>query len=311
LVNVEVPEGFNIPYLRFHPTLPYAARPTDLPDLDAAEERFIAVYLNVRQIACDALRGSQPAAGMALVAREEANFRAAINRTFGRGNRQDAWSMADTLGLYLQSAGRLRERDTLVEWSRAQLGENTLDAATCEAIGQHAWSRFTQGHADEALQRVQDLITRLESRGVAGGEDPAFQLALSNSYLGRIYYHSGRADLSLEPLNKEVAGFERLGDKGRANLATALEDLANAYRHLGRFDDALEASEQGLAIYRQLGNTREIAVGEGRSAEILATQGRYGEADARYGEALATARSAAIWDCKVSPSSTRGSCSTR
>jgi hypothetical protein len=89
------------PYLRFHPTLPYAARrqepcegrdqPPAGPDLRKAsaalEERFIGVYLGVAQMAHDALRGRQPAAGMALLAREEANLRAALARAFARNER--------------------------------------------------------------------------------------------------------------------------------------------------------------------------------------------------------------------------------
>lgn len=74
----EVPE-LNPPYLRFHPTLAYAARPADVPEeLAGAEQRFSQVYLGVMRAADEALRGRQPAAGMALLAGEEANLRRAI-----------------------------------------------------------------------------------------------------------------------------------------------------------------------------------------------------------------------------------------
>ena len=43
------PQNNDIPYLRFHPTLPFAARPEE------AEERFLAVYLSVMQAADKAL----------------------------------------------------------------------------------------------------------------------------------------------------------------------------------------------------------------------------------------------------------------
>jgi tetratricopeptide (TPR) repeat protein len=294
LVSVEELAQFKTPYLRFHPTLPYAASPNDVPDPEAAEGRFIAVYLNVMSAADDALRGGQPAAGMALMAREEANFRAAMDSAFQRGDRHEGWSMAETLGVYLQMAGRLRERDALVEWVRGQLPEGEmLDAATCAAILQHAWSRFSQGHADEAIGMVQNLISRLETEGLGSDEDPTYQIALGYTYLERIYVGAHRPDLALEPAQKAIRLFEQLsGDAGRGNLAAALGDLANAYSGLGQFDAALEAAERGLAIDRDLGHDREIATALTQIAGILREQQRYAEADARYTEALRAAQAA-------------------
>ncbi len=296
LVKVE-DEGIQInkrPYLRFHPTLPYAARADAVPNPDETEQRFIAVYLDVMRIADKALRGNQPAAGMALVAREEANLRAAMHRAFRRGARQDGWQVADTLNVYLQMAGRLRERDALVEWVRAQMPEGAgLDEATCAAIRDQAWSRFTQGHADEAIKSVQDLIARLETEGLAGGADARFQIATSYLQLSHIYVSANRPDLTTAPAQKAIALFEQLpGDDARGNLSAALGDLANAYSALGKFDVALEAAERGLAIDREMGHNREIAVGLGQIAAILTQQHRYAEADSRYAEALRAAQSA-------------------
>ena len=85
--------------------------------------------------------------------------------------------------------------------------------------------------------------------GLADGSDPAFQIALTYQYLGRIFVLAHRPDLSLEPLREAVARFEQLpGDSARGNLSAALGDLANAYTALGKFDEALEANERALAI---------------------------------------------------------------
>jgi tetratricopeptide (TPR) repeat protein len=258
------------------------------------EERFIAVYLQVRQVAHDALRGRRPAAGMALLAREEANLRAAAVRAFNRGARSEGAAMAETLGRYLERAGRLRERDAWVTWVRAQSGdEGALDEAACAAIRGHAWSLFTQGKAAEAIRQVRDLIARLEAEGLADGDDPTFQIASGYRNLGMIYVDANRPDLALEPARKAIAMFETLpGEAARGNLAAALGDLANAYRALGRLDAALEAAERGLAIERELGRDREIAASLGRIAAILTEQQCYAEADARHAEALRAARAA-------------------
>ncbi len=133
-------------------------------------------------------------------------------------------------------------------WVRAQLPAAAgLDEAICAATTpDHAWSRFTQGQAAEAVQTVQDLIDRLEREGLADGSDPAFQLAMSYLYLGRIYDHAGRSDLALEPLQRAIAGFERLGEAQQGSLSAALGDLANAQRNLGQLDAALATAERGV-----------------------------------------------------------------
>ncbi|HEY0736860.1 MAG TPA: tetratricopeptide repeat protein [Herpetosiphonaceae bacterium] len=293
LVKVEELPQFSTPYLRFHPTLPYAASPTDVADVEVTEQRFISVYSQVREIVYNALYGDQPAAGMILLAHEEANFREAITRSFRQGDRQEGAWMADTLRNYLERAGRLRERDALVEWVRTQLPDGDhLDIATCESIQQHAWSQFTQGHAVEAIQMIQALINRLESEGLANGGDPTFQIALSYGHLGRIYYNAGRSDLSVEPLDKSIARFKQLGDSGRHNLSAVLGDLANAYRNMGQLSLALEAAESGLAISRDLRSFREGGVSLVQIGAILIAQQRYAEAETRYDEALKAAQAA-------------------
>lgn len=315
LIKIEDLPQFKIPFLRFHPTLSYAAKAGEVPHPEATEQKFIEVYLGVRGAAYQMLRGSQPAVGMALMAAEEANLRRAMTLAFRRGERlQGAW-IADTLRDYLERAQRLRERDALVAWVRQQMPEDAgLDEATCEAIRQHAWSQFTQGHAQEALDMVQNLINRLESEGLAGpvgsssssridlaqkelsngagGEEVTFQVAVSKLYLGRIYNHAGRSDLAVQPLQQAIAGFEQLGEPQRGNLAAALGDLANAYGRLGQFDAALQAAERSLQINREMGRSREIATGLGQIAQILMQQQRYSEAEGRYEEALQSAREA-------------------
>ena len=83
--------------------------------------RFVEVYGEVRRLADDLLRGQHPAAGMALTAREEANLRRAAALAFQQGQRAIGGGIADTLGLYLGRAGRLRERNALTAWAKAQL----------------------------------------------------------------------------------------------------------------------------------------------------------------------------------------------
>jgi hypothetical protein len=293
LIKVEELEDFNTPYLRFHPTLRYAARPEQVGDPAAAGERFLEVYLNVMRLADDLLFGEDPAAGMALLSREEANFRRALRLAFERGRRQEGGWLADTLQLYLARAGRNRERATLTGWVHERLSGAQLDEAAWGAILDQAWTLLTQGQAGEAVRMLQELLGRLQSEGLAGGADPAFQIALAYFYLARIYVEANRPDLALEPAKQAIARFEGLpGEDARNNLSAALGDLANAYRKLGQLDDALQAAERGLATQRELKRQRGIAAGLVQIAAILSDAHRYPEAEARYAEAFSAAQAA-------------------
>jgi tetratricopeptide (TPR) repeat protein len=281
------------PYLRFHPTLSYAASADEVPDPEAAEERFIRVYLAVRRLADSLLQGQQPAAGMALMAREEANFRRALSAAAARGLRGELQALAYTLQRYLQRAGRNREREALTEWVKARLPDDVLDRAACNAIIDHAWTLFTQGKAQEALEMVQELLQRLQSEGLADGSDPSFQIGLAYRRLAMIFVNANRPDLALAPAREAVARFEQLqGEAARGNLSVTLGDLANALRDLGLFDAALEAAEKSLKIEKDLSRGRETARILGQIASILAADHRYAEAETRYTEALQAARAA-------------------
>jgi len=150
LLRVEVLPQFNTPFLKLHPTLPNAARAEPQANRSGAEGRFIQVYLKVGATVEQALRGTQPATGMALMAREEANLRRALALCFQSDRHREGAGLAETLSDYLERAGRNRERDALVAWVREQMPQDRLDGAACGAIHQHAWSLFTQGRRPEA-----------------------------------------------------------------------------------------------------------------------------------------------------------------
>ena len=296
LIRVEELD-FNTPYLRFHPTLADASRTTAAHSSAAGDEgraaRFVAVYTEVRGLANSLLHGQQPAAGMVLLAQEEANLRRAASLAFQQGARAAGGGIIETLVDYLARAGRLRERNSLTAWAKAQLAtpdDGLLDAAACASIRQHAWTLLTQGEAGRAIEEVQGLLARLQRDGLGDGADPTFQLGLGHAYLGRIYDEAGRSDLAVDPLQQAVTLFA--GREAQGNLSAALGDLANAYRQLGQLDEALQTAERGLAIQREIGRDREIVVDLGRIAQILMAQNRYGAALARYEEGLAAARQA-------------------
>ena len=320
------------PFLRFHPTLASAARfvvpalaggpldqqvPTGTVDAVPPEggttselrQRFIHVYLALMQALDKALTGSQSRAALAIVDREEANYRTAVRWAIGDGLIREAAAMGTTFKDYLEMSGRLRERDTWVTMLKdaTQQGTFTEEAAAYER--EDAYRRFQQGDPQGAVEQLQVLIERLRSTTEF---DPAYQLATAITTLGRLLDNAGASSQAIPFLQEAVGLWEALvekaggqpwesllatGEHAKAtaqlgNLSATMGDLANALSSTGEHDAALETSEKGVPIKTALGNQRAIAAGHGCCAGILMDAGRHDEADARYELALAAARQA-------------------
>ncbi len=287
LLRVEDLPWINTPYLKLPPIRAYAASPVDRGDGERVG-RFVSVYLEVSYRIHEALRGSQPAVGMALMGLEQSNLRRAMGYAFDSGQHREGGLLAGTLAIYLEQTGLLRERNRLVDWVRRRVPEDRLDAAACAAILDHAWSLVIEGHAHEALHALLDLERRLSAPELDHG-NRALHLAMVRCYRGRILLHTGHPDSGLEPLEQSIAAFRAVGADQRGNLSVALGSLANALTVLGRYDQAMAAADEGLTINRALGRDREVAVGLAQFAAILLTTGHYTEAEDRYREALEAA----------------------
>jgi len=278
------------PYLRFHPTLVYASLNRAVPDPQGAEHRFIQIYFSLMRAADQVLRGSNARMALVVLAREEANLRAAIQRITANQHYEMASLMSGTFQEYLERSGRLRERDVWVRWLAEEIRKGGFSRATVESERAEAWTLFTQGHSKEAIRRLENLISRLES---ATDFDNAYELALTQLMLCRILYGSGLSEQSIPLLKDTVKRWEALVASGsggaEGNLAATVGSLSNALTLAGHFDEALRAAERGLAMLVELGRTRDVAVGLGQCAGILLKQGRYEEAQARYDDALSAA----------------------
>jgi tetratricopeptide (TPR) repeat protein len=296
------------PFLRFHPTLAsYAADPT-LAENPEIRQRFIGVYGALMQAMDKELQGSQSRDALEVLSREEASYRTAVQWAVADQQLRAAAELGDTLSRYLQMSGRLRERDAWVQWLKDAVGQQgfTEEAAAYEQ--QHAWSLFTQGDPQGAVDQLQALIEHLRK---ATDFDPAFQLAMTILTLGRVLDNAGASAQAI-PILREAASHweamvERVGgtpweellvaspSHAKAtlqlgNLSAAFGDLANALSSTGQHGEALAMAEKCVGIQEKRGDQRGVAAGQARSARILMAAGRYDEADARYDLALAAAR---------------------
>lgn len=296
------------PFLRFHPTLAFAAADASLMQQPETRLRYIQVYLVLMQALDNALSGSQSQAALAILDREEANYRTAVRWAIGDGLIREAAELGHTFRDYLERSGRLCERNAWVTMLKdaTQQGAFTADAAAYER--EDAFRRFRQGDRQGAMQQLHALIDRLNATTEF---DPAFQLALALGSLGQLLDIGGAYGQAIPILRQAVQLGEQLVEKETGlpwesllstgghtkvavlgNLSGTVGALANALCNAGRRDQALELAERCLRIQSARGNQRDVAACQGRCAMILMAAGRYDEADARYELALAAARQA-------------------
>ncbi len=297
------------PFLRFHPTLAITSADSSLAEEPETRERFVHVYLALMQSLDKALTGSESRAALEILDREEMNYRTAVRWAIADGQHQFAATLGHTFRDYLERSGRLRERDAYVQMLRDAVSQAGFTEETAAYEREHAWTKFSQGDPQGAVDKLEALVDRLRATTEF---DAAFQLASSVSMLGRVLNECGATAQAVPILQQAVGLLEKLVERAGGqpwdallvnrdctkaaaelgNLSAVMGDLANALRSAGRHDEALEVAEKALAIDEWRGDDRNHAAGHGQCAKILMEAGRYDEADARYGRALTAARQA-------------------
>jgi tetratricopeptide (TPR) repeat protein len=233
------------PYLRFHPTLAYAcsagvspasspsvplggrAGGGTPPELAAGDGRatseirpsFISVYLAVMQALDKALRGSQPRWGMEVLAREQANYRTAVRWAVADQAYDIASHLGHTFRDYLERSGRLRERSTWVSWLGNEVGKGGFTAQAADLERQQAWSLFTQGHPQDAIQKLEALVEHLHHTTEF---DPTFRLALAQQGLGGVLNACGVSEQAIPVLEEAIRQWEALVEKKAGRFVVQL-----------------------------------------------------------------------------------------
>jgi tetratricopeptide (TPR) repeat protein len=102
--------------------------------------------------------------------------------------------------------------------------------------------------------------------------------------LGRLALNSGKAQASLDPLNRALSLSVQLDNQEQK--AAALYNLGGAYQMLNKPDEALRNYQEALAIRRQLGQKAGIASSLNGIARIQAGLGKNKDALANFQDAL-------------------------
>jgi len=297
------------PFLRFHPTLSIASADPTLSAKPETRERYVGAYIALTRSLDKAFVGSQSQAAIKILDREEMNYRTAVRWAILDQRPQVAAGLGETFSRYLQLSARIRERNAWIQMLRDALAESRFSEEIASFEGDYAWTLFTQGDPDGAVNRLRALIERLRETTEF---DPAFQLAATTRMLGRVLSNSGASTEALPVLREAISLWETLVEraagkssetllkgsdfsKGRAelsNLSSTMGDLANSLAGCGQYDEALRIAETGFAVDQALGDQVAIASGNIQSAAILVKLGRYDQADTRYEVALQAARRA-------------------
>jgi tetratricopeptide (TPR) repeat protein len=295
------------PFLRFHPTLAIASADSTLAAKPETRERFVQVYLKLMGELHEELFGSQSRRALEILDREEMNWRTAVRWAIAGGRHEIAADLGYLFLHYLRMSARLRERSSWVGMLRDAVAQAGFSEDFAFFEQEYAWTLYTQGDPEGAIEKLQALIDRLHQTTEF---DPAFQLAKATLSLGRVLYRS-RASAQAIPVLREAVDLwgqlvERAGVQcwrrllerpDHVEVATELRglsagmgSLANALSMAGQHEEALKLAENGLTISERLGDHRNVAAGHSRWAEILMRMDRFDEADARCDLALDAAR---------------------
>src|SRR5262249_43143020 len=110
--------------------------------------------------------------------------------------------MADTIALYLDNTGRVRDRTNFTTWVQKHMVG--ADGPTLWAMErQHAWVLSVTGREAEAVELLQRQLEAIER---AGGE--IWQRATSQNLLGKVWTNDRQSRRALEILGKAFASFE-------------------------------------------------------------------------------------------------------
>jgi len=122
---------------------------------------------------------------------------------------------------------------------------NVRDISTVALLGDLAEVQRLTGDYDSAIQNYELAVEIVEEKS------DMLDLALIEPLLGlgRTYLESGRADVSVEHIERAL--HVRSVNEGPHSIeqAATLEALADAHRSVGNFDDAADAAERMYLIY--------------------------------------------------------------
>ena len=269
------------PFLRFHPTLALICKDEAIARDPDVQGRYIATYAGLARTLQNALDGGEPRTAIAILDRDESNYRKAIQLALARGDQNNAALFGGVFAAYLQRSGRLRDYVVWLRSLRDSVSESGFTEFTATVEREYASALASEGEPQEAVNLLESLNDALQR---TTNFDSLIQLALTTETLGRVLVVWGQTARSVQVLRAAIGRWEEVVNRkeGRSwnavlktaerkrvsrelgGLATSQGSLANALRHNGEFAEALDVAQKCLSIHQAFGNQADVARDLGR-----------------------------------------------
>ena len=278
LIQPEYLPGFDVPYLKFHPTL----APALWSRLTAEEQAELLARHRQRYYGLSAhlyQRDSQdPYYARAIALRELPDLLFAVNGALDAGE-QWAVDFVDNVNRFLNVFGLQKDRAALTQRAQ-QLGQPGSDAwyLARSNVGEQL---FSAGRYSEAEQVFTEILEGLS-------EEASYNRCYTLAMLGRCFSFQGRGAEAAAIYRQAIAEAEQLpaSDSVKRQMGSLQADLGDVLRNMGDYDRARIAYQQSLAIAKELGDARQEAVVMGQLGTLALRQGKLAEAAQSYQSAL-------------------------
>ncbi len=278
LIQLEYLPGFNVPYLKFHPTL----APALWSRLTAEEQAELLARHRQRYYGLSAhlyQRDIQnPYYARAIALRELPDLLFAVHGALDAG---EEWAVdfVDNVNRFLDYFGLNKDRAELTQRAE-QLGQPGSDAwyIARSNVGEQLYSAGRYGEAEEVFI---EILAEL-------GEEGSYKRCNTLLKLGRCFWIQGRAAQAAEIYRQGLAEGELLpaSDSVKKQMSVLQSDLGDVLMDMGNYDEAGIAYEQSLEIAQEIGDARQEAVVNIQLGTLTLKQGNLAEAAESYQEAL-------------------------
>ncbi|MGH2614820.1 MAG: tetratricopeptide repeat protein [Thermomicrobiales bacterium] len=246
-------------------------------DKDATERRHSSHFVNLAERAKEMIEGPDEAIGLARLAAEQDNLRAALNRAIDTGDADTALRLGAALWRFWAQQGHLTEGRITIERALALDGEvdPAMRAAALRYLGNLALDL-----SDHAAARTHFLesLSILRSLGDQDG------IARALNGLGIVARDLGEYAEASSKLNEALAICIAIGDK--PGIAVAHHNLGRVATAAGDYEQAQEHHERALALRRQLGNADGVAYSLWVLGDVALLRGDLQAAEIHYRESI-------------------------
>jgi tetratricopeptide (TPR) repeat protein len=281
LIQTEHLPGFNVPYLKFHPTLALAlwSRLSSDEQAELLTRHRLRYYLLSRYLYVEARKN--PHEARAIAQRELPNLLVAVHGALDAG---EEWAVefVNDVNRLLYYYGFNRDRALLAqraEQLRGEVGTRTWYLTRIN-VGEQL---FIAGRYQQAAQVFSEVLTGLDKQ-------PSPKRCITLHWLGKCFHAQGQPAQAAELYRQGLVVAKELeaSEDVKRQMGITQTTLADVLRDMGDYGEARIAYETALTIIEEIGDLRSAAVIKGQLGTLALRQGNLQDAAQRHREALTT-----------------------